>query len=98
MLPRLRPQPTALSSRPPRMPLLRLKLAYLQTLSAPSAESLGTDGAPGDSANLEARIRRQFRFLPDPITVKVEGDEVKVEFPEETPGSRAEAARTRLKD
>jgi tetratricopeptide (TPR) repeat protein len=75
------------------MPLLRLKLADLQTLSAPATESLGDDCGPGDAADLEARIRRQFRFLPDPITVKVEGDEVVVEFPEETPGSRAEAAR-----
>ncbi len=75
------------------MPVLRLKLADLQILSASSAESLRTDGVPGDAADLEARIRRQFRFLPDPITVKVEGDEVVVEFPEETPGSRAEASR-----
>lgn len=33
------------------------------------------------------------RFLPDPITVTVDGDEVMVGFPEKTPGSRAEAAR-----
>lgn len=66
MLPSLRPRPTALSFRPPRMPLLRLKLSDLQALSAPSAEDLGGDGSgPDDTAGLEARIRRQFRFLPD---------------------------------
>lgn len=72
------------------MPILRLKLADLQTLSAPTAE--GTEADAG-SADLEARLRRQFSFLPDPITVKVEGGEVVVEFPEETAGSRSEAAR-----
>lgn len=36
MLPSLHPRLSALSSRPPRMPLLRLKLADLQTLSAPA--------------------------------------------------------------
>jgi len=76
------------------MPILRLNLADLQTLSAPSLESLGEDAVnPGDTADLEARIRSQFRFLPDPFTVKIEGDEVVVEIPEETAGSRAEAAR-----
>jgi hypothetical protein len=55
------------------MPFLRLKLADLQTLYAPSAEGLGGDGGgPDDTADLEVRIRRQFRFLPDPITVKIE--------------------------
>ena len=72
------------------MPVLRLNLADLQTLSAPSAEGLAD---PGNAADLEALIRSQFRFLPDPITVKIDGDEVIVEFPEETPGSRTEASR-----
>jgi Tfp pilus assembly protein PilF len=72
------------------MPVLRLKLADLQTLSAPTAEGAEADAG---SADLETRLRRQFAFLPDPITVKVEGEEVIVEFPEETTGSRAEAAR-----
>lgn len=74
------------------MPLLRLKLSVLQTLSGPSSENLSGD--PEDRTDLETRIRNQFRFLPDPITVKVEGDEVVVEFPEETAGSRAEAGAT----
>jgi len=73
------------------MPVLRLNLSDLQTLSAPSEESLAVN--PGDTADLEARIRSQFRFLPDPITVKIDGDEAVVEFPEETPGSQAEAFR-----
>lgn len=78
------------------MPLLRLKLSDLQTLSGPSYEPHASNaigaGTPTDD-ELETRIRRQFGFLPDPITVKIEGDEVLVEFPEETPGSCAEAAR-----
>jgi hypothetical protein len=73
------------------MPVLRLMLSDLQTLSAPPTESLAE--GPGDTADLEARIRSQFRFLPDPISVKVYGVEVIVEFPQETAGSRAEAAR-----
>ncbi len=72
------------------LPVLRLNLADLQTLSAPTAEGAEADAG---SADLESRLRRQFAFLPDPITVKVEGNEVVVEFPAETPGSRAEAAR-----
>lgn len=63
------------------MSIFSLKPSDLQTLSAPTSESL------------VARIRRQFRFLPDPIMVTVDGDEVVVGFPEETPGSRPEAAR-----
>jgi hypothetical protein len=48
------------------MPLLRLKLVDLQPLSTPSAESLGREGGGlDDTADLEARIRRQFRFLPE---------------------------------
>ena len=52
------------------MPVLRLNL------SATSGE--GFAGGPSGTGDLETRIRirRQFRFLPDPITVKVEGDEV----------------------
>lgn len=72
------------------MPVLRLKLADLQTLSDPSAEGAQADAG---SADLETRLRRQFAFLPDPITVTVDGEKVIVEFPEETAGSRAEAAR-----
>jgi len=45
------------------MPVFRLKLSDLQTLSAPLAHGLAVD--PGDTADLEARIRSQFRFLPD---------------------------------
>lgn len=60
----MHPRLSALSSHPACIPLLRLKLTDLQTLSALAAESLGIDGGPGNAADLEARIRRQFRFLP----------------------------------
>jgi hypothetical protein len=46
--PRFHPSASALSSHPHRMPSLRLILADLQTLSAPSAESLGRSGGGPD--------------------------------------------------
>jgi hypothetical protein len=49
----------------------------------PTAEGAEADAG---SADLETRLRRQFSLLPDPSTVKVEGEEVIVEFPEETAG------------
>ena len=52
-----------------------------------------SEGLAGSAGELEAQVRKQFTFLPDPITVSVDGEEVVVEFPEETAGSRAEASR-----
>jgi len=44
------------------MPMLRLKLSDLQTLSAPTAESLASGhGDPASVADLETRIRNQSR-------------------------------------
>lgn len=70
------------------MPILRLKLSDLATLSDSASEGLA-----GSAGELEVQVRKQFTFLPDPITVTVDGEEVIVKFPEETAGSRAEASR-----
>ena len=63
------------------MPVFLLKLA------APSAEGALSDAGRAD---LESRLLRQFACLAEFITVKIAGDGVVVEFPEETAGSRAE--------
>lgn len=42
-------------------------------------------------------VLRQFGFLPQPISVTIEGDEVVLQFPEEPGAAQAEAARLAVK-
>lgn len=67
---------------------LRLKIADLLELQAP-----GTSKRVPDVTELTPLILKQFHFLPQPLMITVEGDEVVLEFPEESDAAQAEAAR-----
>src|SRR5690242_4872514 len=61
------------------------------------ADLLEFDGTPPvqnlDFAAVTMLVLKQFGFLPQPITVALEGDDVIISFPEESPIAQAEAAR-----
>lgn len=44
-------------------------------------------------ATITLLVLKQFGFLPQPVLVQVEGDEVVIQYPEETTAAQAEAAR-----
>ena len=70
------------------MRTLRLKISdLLESAGLPPSE-----GAP-DIAALTPLVLKQFDFLPQPLTITVEGDEVVLQFPEESAIAQAEAAR-----
>jgi tetratricopeptide (TPR) repeat protein len=70
------------------MRTLRLKTADLFEFEGtpPSAQS-------ADLAAVTPLVLKQFGFLPQPVTVTVEGDEVVIQYPEESTAAQAEAAR-----
>jgi Tfp pilus assembly protein PilF len=46
-----------------------------------------------DLVSITPLVLKQFGFLPQPVTVTVEGDEVVIQYPEESTAAQAEAAR-----
>ncbi len=66
---------------------IRLKIADLFAI-----ESSQPAEAPS-LAELTAMVVERFGFLPKPIMVRVEGDEIVIEHPEESSAARTEAAR-----
>ncbi len=72
----------------PVMRHLRLKLSDLLDLAGQSPADCTTD-----DAEVKALVRRQFSFLPQPLAITVEGDEVLIEFQEEPATAQAEALR-----
>jgi hypothetical protein len=66
---------------------IRLKLADLFEVDPQSADR------PKDLAAITAYALKHYAFLPKPIAVTVEGDEVVISYPEEADTKRAEAAR-----
>jgi tetratricopeptide (TPR) repeat protein len=66
---------------------IRLKLADLFEVDPQNAER------PNDLAAITAYVLKHYAFLPKPIAVTVEGDEVAISYPEEAGTKREEAAR-----
>ena len=69
------------------MRTLRIKVSDLFEL-----EGMPPTGTP-DLAMITVLVLKQFGFLPQPVMVTVEGDEVVIQYPEESTAAQAEAAR-----
>jgi hypothetical protein len=46
-----------------------------------------------DPDSIAALVRKRFGYLPKPVTVRIEGDEVVIQHPEEADAAQSEAAR-----
>src|SRR5882672_4481017 len=70
------------------MRTLRLKIADLFEFEGtpPSAQS-------ADPAAIRSLATKQFSFLPQPVLVQVEGEEVVIQYPEEPTAAQSEAVR-----
>lgn len=67
---------------------MRLKIASLFEFEGKTQPANATDVAA-----ITPLVLKQFGFLPQPVTVTVEGDEVVIRYPEESTAAQAEAAR-----
>jgi tetratricopeptide (TPR) repeat protein len=67
---------------------MRLKIAALFEFEGKTPPTNGTD-----LVSITPLVLKQFGFLPQPVMVTVEGDEVVIQFPEESTAAQAEAAR-----
>ena len=67
--------------------VIQLKVADLYAF-----EGRTPDSNPEPDA-IAALARKQFSFLPQPLTVLVEGDNVSLSFPKESAAAEAEAVR-----
>jgi len=67
---------------------MRLKIAALFEFEGKTAPTNATD-----LAAITPLVLKQFGFLPQPVLVTVEGDEVVIQYPEESTAAQAEAAR-----
>jgi tetratricopeptide (TPR) repeat protein len=67
---------------------MRLKIAVLFEFEGKTPPVNATD-----VVSIAPLILKQFGFLPQPVTVTVEGDEVVIQYPEESTAAQAEAAR-----
>jgi tetratricopeptide (TPR) repeat protein len=67
---------------------MRLKIAALYEFEGKTPPTNGTD-----LASITPLVLKQFGFLPQPVMVTVEGDEVVIQYPEESTAAQAEAAR-----
>lgn len=70
------------------MRTIRLKIAALFEF-----EGITPPANAGDIVFLTPLILKQYGFLPQPIMVTVEGDEVVIQYPEEPDSAQTEAAR-----
>ena len=67
---------------------IRLKIASLFEFDEKTPPASGTD-----VVSLTSLVLKQFGFLPQPIMVTVEGDEVVIQYPSETTTAQVEAVR-----
>ena len=67
---------------------MRLKIAALFEFEGKTLPTNATD-----LAAITPFVLKQFGFLPQPVLVTVEGDEVVIQYPEESTAAQAEAAR-----
>ena len=70
------------------MRTMRLKIAALFEFEGKAPPAHATD-----LATITPLVLQQFSFLPQPVTVTVEGDEVVIQYPEEATAAQTEAAR-----
>jgi hypothetical protein len=70
-----------------QMRTIRLKISDLFEFEGQAAS-----GTP-DIATVTALARKQFGFLPQPVLVQIEGDEVVIQRSEESTAAQTEAAR-----
>src|SRR5437762_9190379 len=66
---------------------IRLKIAELFQIDAPSRDDAK------DLAEVTTYVLKHYAFLPKPIAVMLEGDEVVISYPEEADATKDEAAR-----
>lgn len=66
---------------------IRLKISDLFEFEGQTAP-----GTP-DTATVTALARKQFGFLPQPVLIQIEGDEVVIQYPEEPAAAQTEAKR-----
>src|SRR6266480_2250182 len=69
------------------MKKIRLKLSELFEVDAPSRDDAK------DLAEVTAYVLKHYAFLPKPIVVTIDGDEIVISFPEESDAKKEEAAR-----
>ena len=67
---------------------MRLKIAALFELEGKAPPTNATD-----LVSIIPLVLKQFGFLPQPVMVTVEGDEVVIQYPEETEANLIEAER-----
>ena len=67
---------------------MRLKIAALFEFEGKTPPTNATD-----LVSITPLVLKQFGFLPQPVMVTVEGDEVVIQYPEESTAAQAEAAR-----
>ena len=77
----------ALSIAFPAMKEIRLKISDLFEIESQTAER------PKEFAAITEYVLKHYGFLPKPIAVTVENDEVVISYPEEPDAKREEAAR-----
>ena len=70
----------------------------MQTLRVKLADLFAFDDEPSsaetpDLITVIPRVLKQFSFLPQPLAVTIEGDEVVLQFPEESDVAQSEASR-----
>src|SRR5262245_30779753 len=66
---------------------IRLKISDLFDIDPQSGDH------PKDLGSITAYVLKHYAFLPMPIAVLVDGDEIVISYPEEADAKRAEAAR-----
>ena len=70
-------------------------MSQMRTIRLKVADLFEFEGKPpsGDLATITTLAAKQFSFLPQPVVVQVEGDEIAIQYPEESSAAQAEAAR-----
>ena len=71
----------------PAMKEIRLKISDIFEIEPQTPDQ------PREFAAITAYVLKHYAFLPQPIAVTVEGDEVVISYPEEADTKREEAAR-----
>ena len=70
-------------------------MSQMRTIRLKVADLFEFEGKPpsSDFAAITTLAVKQFGFLPQPVGVQVEGDEIAIQYPEESTAAQAEAAR-----
>ena len=70
-------------------------MSQMRTIRLKVADLFEFEGKPpsSDFAAITTLAAKQFGFLPQPVVVHIEGDEIVIQYPEESSAAQAEAAR-----